>query len=216
MPRWLLLHKWCTSTGEFKGVKESFRELNPQILKMYFSVERERTEGAMILHMNVSYVNLVFIVRMRSCLSRWFARQVTIVTLAPYNLWVAIAGLFALKVWDQRIRIMRSTNRTSYKLENLGQLGSCPWIPAEGFWLEFKCKPGTFNDQSHQPACFSCPAGYYCPSEGTIDPLKCPDKQVSGIGQSLCTKCPAGHLCRNGIDIGYCETGGYCVDGDYR
>ena len=88
----------------------------------------------------------------------------------------------------------------------------CP----EGFWLEFKCKPGTFNDQYHQPACFSCPAGYYCPNEGTIDPLKCPDKQVSGIGQSLCTKCPAGHLCRNGIDVGYCETGGYCVDGDYR
>ena len=69
--------------------------------------------------MNVSCVNLVFIVRMRSCLSRWFARQVTIVTLVPYNLWVAIAGLFVLKVWDPRIRIMLSTNPTSYKLETV-------------------------------------------------------------------------------------------------
>ena len=88
----------------------------------------------------------------------------------------------------------------------------CP----EGFWLPFECPAGTFNDQFHQESCFSCPAGYYCPTLGTVDPLECPADQVSAVGAPICEPCPLGHLCKNGLDVGFCPPGGYCKNGYYR
>ena len=40
---------------------------------------------------------------------------------------------------------------------------------------------------SLKDACKSCPAGYFCPDRGTIEPTKCRNSLISSLGSTKCT-----------------------------
>lgn len=90
--------------------------------------------------------------------------------------------------------------------------------------------------------CSSCYAGYYCPKEGTVEPVPCGVGSYSAIGSSNCSTClpgyycmsnttsfvkmktkficPAGMHCPPGMSyqpfpaLNPCKKGYYCVRGD--
>jgi len=89
--------------------------------------------------------------------------------------------------------------------------------------------------------CGLCPAGYYCPSAGTVAPIICPTgkfcpegsrlgtdcplgtyNSVTGIKESRqCTSCNAGYYCptlgMTGLDLTKtCDRGFVCYGGAYR
>ena len=43
--------------------------------------------------------------------------------------------------------------------------------------------------------CEECWAGYYCPTDKTIEPSPCPKGSYSDIGATECTTCEAGYYC---------------------
>ena len=82
---------------------------------------------------------------------------------------------------------------------NTGIGGICPkgsFCP-RGSPAPLKCDPGTYSDIQGAPACWSCPAGYFC---------------LSGAVDFTSNPCPAGHFCPAGTEFGTqnaCEAGTY-------
>ena len=113
---------------------------------------------------------------------------------------------------------------------------------SEGQYLSDKlecelCQPGTYQDETGQTVCKSCPAGYQCPNEGMTsvdDTYKCkqgtysvggaatscsvcqPGTYQNETGQSVCKSWPAGYQCpEDGMtsvnDTYKCDAGTYSV-----
>ena len=73
-----------------------------------------------------------------------------------------------------------------------------------------------------------CPAGYYCPDEGTLLPLPCDEnfyieppgglfRKRGAISKNECRKCPAGFWCRPGIaEPEPCPVGFYCPEDEFE
>ena len=64
-------------------------------------------------------------------------------------------------------------------------------------------------------ACKICPAGFYCPKSGLVNPVPCPDGFVcppgtKSLGQAN-VPCPIGHFCRGGSKKRKCPAGSYQV-----
>ncbi|XP_034024625.1 multiple epidermal growth factor-like domains protein 6 [Thalassophryne amazonica] len=113
----------------------------------------------------------------------------------------------------------------------------CP----RGTPVPLPCPAGTFNPltgNAHQDNCTTCPRGYYCQGEGTVQPALCPagyycppglilglefpcpsgtvQNQVGASTPDACTLCPAGMFCSQpGLSqpTGLCEGGFYCPAG---
>ena len=68
--------------------------------------------------------------------------------------------------------------------------------------------------------CSSCPAGYYCPVDGTFQPQQCNLGNYSSPGASVCSVCKAGHYCMSNtttyIEMStkyICPAGQHCPEG---
>ena len=76
--------------------------------------------------------------------------------------------------------------------------------------VQYSCQAGTYASSTGTITCTACPAGYYCPS-GSISPTPCPNGLTSSIrsqSQSSCSSCPIGSYCQNGIQTA-CQGGTY-------
>ena len=109
----------------------------------------------------------------------------------------------------------------------------CP----EGTSHPIPCPDGEYSNETHAKMCRVCPARFYCPGSGTIEPLQCPSgyycpsntgetPEPCPIGtynphtelamQTECTSCTAGYYCNapglSGV-VDECEPGYYCPPG---
>ena len=116
-------------------------------------------------------------------------------------------------------------------------LGKCPggsFCPL-GSHSPQLCSAGSYQDQTQQSSCKSCPKGYYCENDGAILPsicqsgyycpinsatmIPCPSGTYSSIpGRTLvnsCINCPPGSYCLGGGNLpdGLCNGGYYCIGG---
>ena len=119
----------------------------------------------------------------------------------------------------------------------------CPGAPDfdQGVSASIPCPPGYFLIKSSQSqtslsSCSLCPAGFYCPAEGTTEPVSCTDGGycIPGLVQPLscppgtlgngtelktvseCEQCPAGQYCSGygqTSSNGECDPGFYCSGG---
>ena len=82
------------------------------------------------------------------------------------------------------------------------------------------CAAGNYNNVTMEaPACYACPAGYYCQSTGVINPVACAKGYYSDVGASTCTACEIGYYCpevgitkANKLALYVCPAGMYCYN----
>ena len=78
------------------------------------------------------------------------------------------------------------------------------------------CPPATYQDQSGQSTCLTCPIGFYCLG-ATIHPISCPAGYWCDAGVFEPTACPIGTFGAN-IELGAeadctdCTKGSYCAE----
>lgn len=72
----------------------------------------------------------------------------------------------------------------------------------EGSITPSACGPGYFSSSFGNPSssyCISCPPGYYCPLEKTVNPIVCPEGYYCPIGSSYYELlCDEGYMCPKG------------------
>ena len=71
----------------------------------------------------------------------------------------------------------------------------CPkgfYCPTDKLEYPFACANGTYQNQTGQQACLSCPAGHSCP-KADVTPTECNTGLYSLLGVDECFVCPAGY-----------------------
>ena len=62
--------------------------------------------------------------------------------------------------------------------------------------------------------CTPCTGGYYCPTEGIVDPLECEKSNYSDTGAVTCLTCAAGYYCsQNATSWTYMQASAICPAG---
>ena len=68
--------------------------------------------------------------------------------------------------------------------------------------------------------CSQCTQGYYCPSDGTVEPLPCLVGKFSAPGADVCTNCTVGYYCVSNTTSAaqmntefICPAGMHCPEG---
>ncbi len=90
-------------------------------------------------------------------------------------------------------------------------------VTVSGAVTQSKCGKGTFASKAGSASCSRCTAGHYCPTDGLVEPVPCPDGFYSALGAVLladCVPCEAGFYCRRGSRrscVG--DAGAYCPKG---
>lgn len=67
------------------------------------------------------------------------------------------------------------------------------------------CPAGTYSSRislivevdGTDRGCLTCPAGYYCSTEPTFEPIACPVGSYSAAGALICEDCPLNYYCDN-------------------
>ncbi|XP_038155551.1 uncharacterized protein LOC119792815 [Cyprinodon tularosa] len=166
---------------------------------------------------------------------RLYLREASGCSLCPGGQYCGTAGLTTPSGLCQAGSYCPGGDTTSTGSEG----GLCPtshYCPS-GSFSPVACPAGTYNNLTGQPACFRCPAGYYCPEKTdnfTNFPCPpgfyCPDGtkyatqfpcprgyyNPEPMTQSLdsCLPCPPGHYCekeRLTKVSGKCKAGWFCV-----
>ena len=119
--------------------------------------------------------------------------------------------------------------------------GACPVGHYCRDGIKRECDPGQYQDQTHQSACKSCPAGFFCDGtgletfdvpgrecsagsfcvEGTTSEEACPEgtyrSKVGARSSADCQSCEGGHICGAGTsnfdNTNLCPVGYYCLGG---
>jgi hypothetical protein len=92
--------------------------------------------------------------------------------------------------------------------------GSYQPLPGQSVCIDCPARFYCFQDNSTDITPVACPPGSYCPASSEL-PTVCPDGTYDSRGSlqssSECTPCPVGRYCQQGISIGPCRAGYYCL-----
>ena len=80
---------------------------------------------------------------------------------------------------------------------------------AEGAYVQLKCPIGTFNANTGQTTCTSCPASELCDTEGLTSTNTCPADFVCAAGSARAQTCAEGTYESGGACVA-CDAGKYC------
>ena len=64
--------------------------------------------------------------------------------------------------------------------------------PIDGLDAPSMCTNGTYQNETKQTECLTCPVGYMCKNID-VAPIPCADGLYSAAGVTGCTVCPSGH-----------------------
>lgn len=116
-----------------------------------------------------------------------------------------------------------------YYVSATGTSDYTPFECAEGHYcptgsiseFEYKCPQGTYRNMKGGKSandCATCPPGYYCASEATVDPVDCPETKYCPAGTITPIQCPAGTYgpigslnLKTSADCTSCDKGSYCA-----